>query len=103
VDIDPDKGGEDSWDNLEDRFGIVDNTWIVETGSGGYHIYFDAGELETRNSAGMIGPGIDVRGDGGYVIAPPSMHVAGERYRWSEHLNHKTIDQPAPMPEWLDK
>lgn len=103
VDIDPDKGGEDSWANLEERFGAVDNTWWVATGSGGYHIYFDAGEVETRNSAGMIGPGIDVRGDGGYVIAPPSRHIAGGDYRWSDTLNHKTIEQPAPMPEWLDK
>src|SRR5690606_7034194 len=43
IDIDPDKGGEDSWANLEGRFGAVDNTWIIETGSGGYHLYFDAG------------------------------------------------------------
>ena len=102
IDIDPDHGGEDSWANLEARFGATDDTWWVETGSGGYHIYFAAGEAETRNSAGMVGPGIDVRGDGGYVIAPPSLHVSGGQYRWSDHLNHKTIDQPAPMPEWLD-
>lgn len=103
VDIDPDKGGEDSWTNLEDRFGTVDNTWWIETGSGGYHIYFDAQDLEVRNSASQIGPGIDVRGEGGYVIAPPSRHLSGHAYRWSDHLNHKTILQPSVMPEWLMK
>lgn len=102
IDIDPDKGGEDAWSNLENVFETVENTWWVETGSGGFHVYFEALE-GVRNSASVIGPGIDVRGDGGYVIAPPSLHVSGERYRWSDHLNHETIVAPAPLPDWLQR
>lgn len=100
VDIDPDKGGEESWCNLEALFEPVENTWWIETGSGGFHVYFESVE-GVRNSASVIGPGIDVRGDGGYVIAPPSLHVSGERYRWSDRLNFMTIATPAPLPEWL--
>ncbi|MDQ3541816.1 MAG: bifunctional DNA primase/polymerase, partial [Chloroflexota bacterium] len=100
VDIDPDKGGEDSWENLERLHEPVDDTWWVETGSGGYHIYFSADDT-VRNSASLLGPGIDVRGEGGYVIAPPSRHATGGAYAWSTALNHKTLPNPAPMPEWL--
>lgn len=100
VDIDPGKGGEDSWLNLENLHEPVDNTWLVQTGSGGFHFYFRADDA-IRNSASMVGPGIDVRGDGGYVIAPPSRHASGNAYRWSDEFNPKTINEPAPMPDWL--
>ena len=39
--------------------------------------------MEVRNSAGRIAAGIDVRGEGGYVLAPPSVHPSGRRYCWS--------------------
>lgn len=46
---------------------------VVETPSGGLHFYFRAdGEGRLRNSAGLLAPGIDIRGDGGMVILPPS-------------------------------
>jgi hypothetical protein len=44
-----------------------------------------------------VGAGIDVRADGGYVIAPPSLHPAGERYVWTWHCD------PSPMPQWLER
>ncbi|MTI42032.1 bifunctional DNA primase/polymerase-like protein [Roseibium hamelinense] len=44
----------------------------VNTPSGGAHIWFEQADQTTRNSAGKIAPNVDVRGDGGYVIAPPS-------------------------------
>ena len=47
-------------------------TWTVRTASGGLHLYFRWPEQPIRNSASKIAPGIDVRGDGGYVIVPPS-------------------------------
>ena len=50
-----------------------------------------------RNSAGKVAPGIDVRGDGGYVLAPPSIHPSGKRYEWSVDCTSTF----APAPEWL--
>ena len=57
---------------------------IVETGGGGRHFYFRLpdGAEGVGNSTGVLGPGVDVRGEGGMVVAPPSVHESGERYRW---------------------
>src|SRR3974390_3264813 len=49
----------------------------------GRHVYFRSPEIPVRNSVSKIAPGIDVRGDGGYVLAPPSIHPTGRRYEWS--------------------
>jgi hypothetical protein len=63
----------------------------------GRHIFFSFPNRPIRNSAGKIAPGIDVRGDGGYVLAPPSIHPSGKAYAWS-------VDSAAafaPAPDWL--
>lgn len=66
----------------------------------GRHIYFQWPGQPMRNSASKIAPGVDVRGDGGYVLAPPSIHPSGRRYAWS-------VDSArafARAPDWvLDK
>jgi putative DNA primase/helicase len=58
----------------------------VRTPSGGSHFYFRATENQTvRNSAGKIGPGIDIRGEGGMVILPPSRpQLDGPDYHFAE-------------------
>ena len=68
----------------------------LRTGGGGLHIYLSAQpNITIRNSAGQLGDGIDVRGHGGYVVAPPSKHISGKEYEW-------TADKDlAPVPEWL--
>ena len=70
-------------------------TFEVETPSGGLHLYFQAPTDSTiGNSAGKLAPGIDVRAQGGYVVAPPSV-VGGNRYTVRE-------DRPvAVAPSWL--
>jgi hypothetical protein len=63
----------------------------------GRHIYFKWPAIPVRNSAGKIAPGIDVRGEGGYVLSPPSVHPCGRRYCWS-------VDSAgvfAAAPNWL--
>jgi hypothetical protein len=60
----------------------------------GRHLYFE-GEARTR---ARILPGMDIRGAGGYVVAPPSIHASGHVYEW---LNADM--EVAPLPEWIDE
>ncbi len=73
LDIDPDAGGAASLETLTLEHGEMPATTTVRTGSGGLHYYFSypAGAV-IRNSAGKLGPGLDIRGEGGCVVAPPS-------------------------------
>ncbi len=73
---------------------------------GGWHAYFAHPDTAVPNSAGRLGEGIDVRGDGGYVVAPPSRHASGRLYRWlgSGDASRATIGDAghlSPMPPWL--
>jgi hypothetical protein len=83
IDVDKKSGGYGSMDRLEKEFRKLPRNNVVRTGGGGLHIYLRSKD-EIRNSSGKLGPGIDVRGDGGYVVAPPSVHVSGKRYIWDE-------------------
>jgi hypothetical protein len=63
----------------------------------GRHAFFKMPLAPVRNSAGRIAPGIDVRGDGGYVLVPPSVHPSGRRYAWSVD----SAGDFASAPDWL--
>jgi hypothetical protein len=81
---------------LEAEYGALPATVEAITARG-RHIYFKCPQEPVRNSAGKIGPHIDVRGDGGYVLCPPSIHPSGHRYSWSvDSANHI-----AEAPAWL--
>ena len=73
--------------------GAIPATRISTTGKG-HHLWFRA-EGEIPCSTGKIAPGVDVRADLGYVVAPPSIHPNGTPYRWANDL------PPAPAPAWL--
>lgn len=98
VDIDPDSGGEASMQALEAEHGTLPETVEVITPRGGRHIYLfvRSGEKMPGNSAGKLGKGIDTRGRGGYVVAPPST-VNGRAYTWSVD----SAAQIAYAPSWL--
>ena len=72
LDVDTPKGGAGTLAELERKHGKLPATARVLTGGGGEHIYFRHPGRELRNSAGRLGAGLDTRGDGGYVVAPPS-------------------------------
>jgi Bifunctional DNA primase/polymerase, N-terminal/Primase C terminal 1 (PriCT-1) len=69
----------------------------VITGDGRHLWFRTPADVEVRNSASKIARGIDVRGDGGYILAPPSLHPSGRRYAWSVD-SAKAI---AEAPQWL--
>lgn len=83
LDVDPAHGGENSLAALIKQHGELGEARRVRTGGGGQHLYFrhPGGGFVIKNSAGSLGPGLDVRGDGGYVVAPPSRTVKGA-YVW---------------------
>jgi len=99
VDVDIGHDGDASLASLEQNYGELPVTPEAVTGSGGLHIWLTV-DGDTRNTASIIGPGIDTRGDGGYVVAPPSVHASGQRYRWRDSLDpiHQTF---SPAPAWL--
>lgn len=77
LDIDPRHGGDESLIDLK----LPESTVTSKTGGQGQHLVFRCPSEPIANRANAW-PGIDVRGDGGYIIAPPSNHEQGQRYEW---------------------
>lgn len=87
------RGGLRHWRELCERLKISPQTMFARTPTGGYHLYY-ATPMHIPNSAGRLAEGVDVRGEGGYVVAPPSPRNIGA-YRWGE------IDRMAELPNCL--
>ena len=98
VDIDPATGGDESLDMLELEHGKLPLTPTVLTGGGGTHRYF-AFTGKVKNKVALE-PGIDIRSEGAYVVAPPSVHPSGRRWEWEASSRIDEMDM-APAPEWL--
>lgn len=94
----PPVNGFDTLDEL--GFAILPDTPMAHTQSGGLHLYFDPGSHDIRNTTGAagrgIGPGLDWRGTGGYVIVPSE----GSGYWWDPHWNLESA-VPVPVPAGL--
>jgi len=71
------------------------NTLTVRTGKGA-HVYFAYPDFSVGNRVGILS-NVDIRGDGGYVVAPPSVHPSGAKYEWACQWQGGI----APAPEWL--
>lgn len=95
VDLDGPRG-RGTWTRLMLEHGSV-RTLEAVTGrrDGGRHLYFATRDKRSRSTSKHLGEGVDTKGEGGYVIAPPSLHPAGTRYQWVER---RPI---ADAPEWL--
>ncbi|MGO9605457.1 MAG: bifunctional DNA primase/polymerase [Candidatus Binataceae bacterium] len=100
LDIDPRHGGDDTLEVLRAEHGKLPETPTVLTGGGGFHSYLRHPGGVVPNSVAKVGQGIDVRGDGGYVIAPESIHESGNPYSWkvSSHIRDIPLAEP---PSWL--
>lgn len=78
--------------------GGLDETPMVWTGKiGGAHFHLAYPGGDVRNFARKM-PGTDMRGQGGYVLMPPSLHASGNTYRWNESTRHFPY---AAVPDWL--
>ena len=115
LDIDG-QDGADSLFELERQHGELPETASVVTPRGGSHFYFRWPGVPVKTTAGVIAPGIDVRGDGGYALVPPSETEDGAYTRDCEApvavmpawLVEMTRDEPAdtrrpvvPAEEWV--
>jgi predicted P-loop ATPase len=85
LDVDSNKGidGIAELREWEKSHGRLPDTWRAITGRGGAHLYYLAPGDDIRNHVKFLDC-IDVRGEGGYVVAPPSVHPNGNRYYWED-------------------
>jgi putative DNA primase/helicase len=96
LDVDPRNGGEESLAAIKAEHGTFARGPIADTGGGGIHKWFGHPGGTVPPSHGFR-PGLDLQGDGSYVLLPPSNHISGRRYRW-------IVDLRAPLPfvpPWL--
>lgn len=102
LDVDPRSDGHTSLDALLATHGPLPETVTVRTGGGGSHFYLrvPAG-IRLRNSSSKLGRGLDIKTDGGQVVAPPSVHPeTGAPYTWAPSQSPADVEI-APAPAWL--
>jgi hypothetical protein len=99
IDVTETKNGYDTLNDLEETYGQLPETLTNLTPTGGMHlIYRWPDGADIRNDAGRkLGPGIDVRGNGGQILIHPSQHPNGGHYQFDAGQPA----QPQPAPEWL--
>ena len=102
LDVDPRHGGDDSLRELAARVGGLPDTPTCLTGGGGAHHYYRHPadrDVPCRVALGGYG-GLDLRGEGGYVVAPPSPHASGRAYAWDVTAHPDDVPM-APCPPGL--
>lgn len=92
------EAGERSMVKLAERFGAPPETLTARTGGGGRHLIFvhpgEGRKIGNRQGLGWKDSKLDVRGDGGYIVAPPSFHASGRCYEW-------LVDVPPAAADWF--
>ncbi len=89
--LDVEKNGD--WEGLD-----IPPTSTVATGGGGRHFYFRGDQTNMPRNSVRFRDKMDIRGEGGYVLAPPSLHQSGQRYEWIGDFEKIS---PTPLPPWL--
>lgn len=91
-------------DELAERVGFdPPSTATSRTGGGGLHLFFrlERGQI-VKSANGRLRPGADVKGEGGYIILPPSPHASGELYRWRDEAPDGFLPAiPTAPATWL--
>lgn len=90
LDVDPRNGGAYSLEEIETGFGGLPETLKCRTGGGGWHFYYQG-----LSQVSSLGPGLDVKSSGTFVIAPPSRHASGDEYAWD------LVCQPSSLPNFF--
>ncbi|HEX6622502.1 MAG TPA: bifunctional DNA primase/polymerase [Pyrinomonadaceae bacterium] len=98
IDVDPRNGGDATYFDPEEAHGEFTPTREKKTGGGGRHKKYRLPETIKRAKGELkckLGPGVDVKAAGGYIIAPGSSHVSGRPYGF------ETDSPVADAPEWI--
>jgi hypothetical protein len=97
VDVDPRNGGKESLAELTTNHGRWPKTAVQRTGGGGVHFLFQYAGATPK----VLATGIDLKGDGGYIIVAPSVHPSGGRYQWANAEGAKALSNVVPPPAWI--
>ena len=102
LDIDPRNGGTENLAKLEAEHGRLPRTVQVTTGGDGKHFFFKhpGFRVKCRSGDSALLPGVELKGDGGYVVAPPSVHASGKVYAFDKVLRPDRVGLASP-PKWL--
>lgn len=94
IDVDPRNDGEHTLLLLQSERGELPPTLESETGGGGRHLWYALSGASVPS--GELGPGVELKADRGLIVAPPSRHASGRRYRWLDYSV-----EPATLPGWV--
>ncbi len=104
IDVDeaPGKDGPETLRNLQIIHDDLPITVTAKTGGGGRHFLFKhpGGDAWITTARNVLGPGVDVRGDGGFIVAAPSLHESNRLYLWDENAHPRTTEI-SDSPAWL--
>jgi Bifunctional DNA primase/polymerase, N-terminal len=99
LDVDAEHGGFASLSAMQERPGYepLPATRKAISGGGGLHLYYAYPKDRPIGNKAQLGhlDGIDIRGQGGYIVLPPSLHASGNRYLWLDE------SPPAPFPAFF--
>jgi len=99
VDVDPRNGGDVQLENIQAEFGQFPHTVMALTGGGGWHFLFR--NSDGRRVAGQLRKGIDLQGDGKYIVVEPSIHGSGRSYSWEASCDPLDGVDFAELPAWI--
>ncbi len=99
LDSDRKKGGDKTLDEFERKYGLRQKTVRVITGAGVHDYYLIPNDVKIKTGVDVL-PGIDIRSDGGLVVAPGSIHISGRKYEWAKGCSPWDIKMALP-DDWL--
>lgn len=97
VDVDPRNSGDESLAELEVAHGALPKTLTTLTGGGGQHYFYDVSGFDGKIGGKLLAQGVELKGGGEYVLAPPSIHASGRTYSFDLGQG----DKPEFPPSWL--
>ncbi len=97
LDVDAKHGGIETLAEQNKKHGPLPTTPTARSGGGGFHAYFRHPGGRIKSTSGIL-PGLDIRADGAQIVAPPSLHESGNRYRWETPPDAVEL---ADAPAWL--